>query len=100
MRLEQSPKVCKGTERLRNQRTIRDHPGYGLIKIGQNAEKNPEDLRRLAVTQTPVKEHQLTLVLKKLSMGKIIIIMLGRIVWRVLEYCGDLSLYLKRKYKG
>ena len=32
-----------------------------MIEIRQNTEKSPEDLRRLAVTQTPVKEHQLTL---------------------------------------
>ena len=33
-----------------------------FIKIGQNTEKSPGDLRRLAVTQTPVKDHQLTLI--------------------------------------
>ena len=30
----------------------------GLIKDDQNTEKSPGDLRRLAVTQTPVKNHQ------------------------------------------
>ena len=29
---------------------------------GQNPETSPGDLRRLAVTQTPVKSHQLTLM--------------------------------------
>ena len=33
-----------------------------IIKVGQNTEKRSGDLRRLAVTQTPVKNHQLTLV--------------------------------------
>ena len=33
-----------------------------LLKDGQNTEKSPGDLRRLAVTQTPVKNHQLTLM--------------------------------------
>ena len=33
-----------------------------LLKIGQNIEKSPSDLSRLAVTQSPVKDHQLTLV--------------------------------------
>ncbi len=36
-----------------------------MIKItenGQNTEKSPGDLRRLAVTQTPVKNHLLTLM--------------------------------------
>ena len=31
-------------------------------KIGQNTEKSPGDLRRLAVAQTPVRDHLLTLV--------------------------------------
>ena len=39
-----------------------DHPNYSIIKMGQNTEKNPEDLRRLAVTQIPVINHQLMLV--------------------------------------
>ena len=36
-----------------------DCPNYSIIEIGQNTEKSPGDLRRLAVTQTPVKDHQL-----------------------------------------
>ena len=36
-------------------------------KIGQNTKKMPGDLRRLAVTQTPVKNHQLMLVWKTLK---------------------------------
>ena len=32
------------------------------IKIGQNTEKIPGDLRRLAVTQSSVEDDQLTLV--------------------------------------
>ena len=35
-----------------------------VVEIGLNAKKNPGDLRRLAVTQTPVENHQLTLVCK------------------------------------
>ena len=38
----------------------RDHQDYMIIKIGQNPEKSPGDLRRLTVTQTLVKIHQLT----------------------------------------
>ena len=37
-----------------------DHRDYSIIKIGQNSQKSPGDLRRLAVTQTPVKNHQST----------------------------------------
>ena len=33
-----------------------------LLKNGQNTEKSPGVLRRLAVTQTPVKDHHLTLM--------------------------------------
>ena len=29
-----------------------------IIKIGQNTEKSPGDLRKLAVTETPVKSHR------------------------------------------
>ena len=39
-----------------------DHPDYCIIKIGQNTEKCPGDLRRLTVTRTSGKNHQLTLV--------------------------------------
>ena len=39
-----------------------DHPNYNIIEIGQNTEKSPGDLRRLAVSQTPIKDHQLTLM--------------------------------------
>ena len=38
------------------------HPNYYIIENGENTEKSPGDLRRLAVTQTPVKDHQLTLM--------------------------------------
>ena len=37
------------------------HPNYSIVEIGQNTEKSPGDMRRLAVIQTPVKDHELTL---------------------------------------
>ena len=46
------------TGELGNNRTSGDHPIYYIIEIGQNTEKGPGDLRRLAVNQTPVKDHQ------------------------------------------
>ena len=52
----------KGTGRVENLRTSRDHPNYSIIKIGQNTEKSPGDLSSLAVTCTLVKDHQLILV--------------------------------------
>ena len=47
---------------LRNKRTSGEHPNYSIVQIGQNTEKCSGDLRRLAVTQTLVKHHQLKLV--------------------------------------
>ena len=44
----------------------RDNPNYSIAENSQNPETNPGDLRKLAVTQTPVKNHQLTLMWKTL----------------------------------
>ena len=38
-----------------------------IIEIGQNTEKSPGDLRRVAVIQISVKDHQLTLIWKTLK---------------------------------
>ena len=35
-----------------------DHLNYSIIENGQNTEKSPGDLGRLAVSQTSVKDHQ------------------------------------------
>ena len=35
---------------------------YSMVEIGLNTKKSPGDFRRLAVTQTLVKDYQLTLV--------------------------------------
>ena len=43
-----------------------DHPNNSIIGNGRNTEDSPGDLRKLAVTQTPVKNHQLTLMWKTL----------------------------------
>ena len=37
--------IGKGTGRLRNKRTSGDHRDYKIIKIGQNTEKSPGNLR-------------------------------------------------------
>ena len=55
---------------LRNERTCRDHPNYNIIKIGHNTEKSHGVLSRLAITQTPVRNHQVTLVWKALERVK------------------------------
>ena len=57
-------KLRKRTGRVGNHRTNRDHQDNGIVEIGQNTEKSPGDLRRIAFTQTPAKDHQLTFVWK------------------------------------
>ena len=47
---------------LENRRTSGGHPNYYIIENIQNTEKRPGDLRILAVIQTSVKDHQLTLM--------------------------------------
>ena len=54
-------KGLKGTEGLENNETRGDHPNYCIAEIGQNTEKSPGDLRSLVI-QTPVKDHQLTMI--------------------------------------
>ena len=50
-------RVGKGTGRLGNKRTSRDNSDNTVIKMGKNTEKCPGDLRRLAATQTPVRNQ-------------------------------------------
>ena len=49
--------IDKGTGRFRNKRKCGDHSNNCIIEIVRNTEKSPGDLKRLAVTQTPVKNH-------------------------------------------
>ena len=56
------PKGFKGTERAENIRTCRYQADFSITKISQNTEKSHGGMRRLAITQTPAKDHQLTLV--------------------------------------
>ena len=53
---------AKGTRGLGGWRTSGDHPNDSIVKNGKNTKKSPGDLRRLAVTQTPVKNRRLTLM--------------------------------------
>ena len=55
-------RIIKGTGGLRSWRTSGDHPNYSIIENGQNTEKSPGDLKRLAVTQIQVEDHQLKLM--------------------------------------
>ena len=54
-------KFGTGTGGLENNKTSGDHPNYNIIEIGQNTEKSPGDLGRLAYIHTPVEKYQLTL---------------------------------------
>ena len=54
--------LLKGLEDLENLRTDIDYPNDSITKNEQNTEKSPGDLKRLAVRQTQVKNHQITLI--------------------------------------
>ena len=56
------PNQTKKAGGVENWMTSGDRPNYSIVKIGQNTEKSPGDLGRLAVTQTPVKDYKLTLI--------------------------------------
>ena len=44
-------RIGERTRELGNKRTIGDNPNYSFVEIGQNTEKSPGNLRRLAVIQ-------------------------------------------------
>ena len=60
-------RIIKGTGGLGSWKMSGDHPNYSITENSQNTEKSSGDLRRLAVTQTPVKDHQLILIWKTLK---------------------------------
>ena len=64
MLLVQWPKKKKKTGELGYKTMSGDHPNYNIIENDQNTEKRPGELRRLAVTQTSMEDHQLTLMWK------------------------------------
>ena len=58
-------RIGKGTGGL--EKKSGDYPDYNITNFGQNAQKSPGDLKRLAITPTPTRNHQLKLVWKNLS---------------------------------
>ena len=54
--------LLKGLEDLEFGGRGRDYRNDSITENGQNTEKSPGDLKRLAVTQTPVKNHLLILM--------------------------------------
>ena len=59
--------IGTGTGGIGNKRSSGDHLNYSIVGNSQNTKKSPGDLRRLAVTHTPVENHRLTLVGKTLK---------------------------------
>ena len=49
---ESHQKINKETRGLENKRKSEDYQNYCITEIGQNTEKSPGDLRRLAVTHS------------------------------------------------
>ena len=58
--------LLKGLEDLEVGGRVETIQNDSIVENGQNTKKSPEDLRRLAVTQTPVKNYRLTLMWKAL----------------------------------
>ena len=55
-------RIIKGPGGLVSWRTGRDYPNDSIAEDGQNTKTSPGDLRRLAITQTQVKNYQLILM--------------------------------------
>ena len=55
-------RFLKGLEDLEVSGQVETIQNYYIIENGQNTEKSPGDSRRLAVIKTPVKHHQLRLI--------------------------------------
>ena len=59
--------LLKGLEDLEVGGRVETIQMTALLRTARITEKSPGDLRRLDVTQTPVKNHQLTLMWKTLK---------------------------------
>ena len=62
MHLERSQKLGRKTGGILNQMKNQDHTDYRMVNIGQYTEESPRYLKKLAIIQTPVNNHQLTLM--------------------------------------
>ena len=51
--------VPKSLERKLEMRKNRSHIDTGIVEISKNTRKSPGDLKRIAVTQIPVKDNRL-----------------------------------------
>ena len=59
--------LVKGLEDLKDGGRMETIQTTTLLRTGQNREKSPIDLRRVVVTQTPVKNHRLKVMWKILK---------------------------------
>ena len=89
-------RIGTGTGGLRNKRKSGGNPNYCTVKIGRNTAKSLGDLRRLSVTPTTGKDHQLKLVWTT-SRIKIMIIHWNNqpmIIWKIQQQYLKLFSYL------
>ena len=61
----------KGNGRTGYQWENRNHPDCNMFEIGKNTEDGTGELGRLAVTQTPVKDPQITIFTQPLRSDRI-----------------------------
>ncbi len=57
--------IPRGLERGLEELEIRmnqDHLDYRIVEISQNTKKNTGDLRKLGISLTPMKDHQIMLL--------------------------------------
>ena len=54
----------KRLEELKISKKNRNHQYYSIAEKGQNTDKSPGDLRKITITQIPLKDQQLKLVWK------------------------------------
>ena len=54
--------IIKGPGRFESWRPSGDHPNNSIIENRKNTEKSLVDMRRHSLTQSPVKDHQITLM--------------------------------------
>ena len=78
-------RINKWNGELGYKRMSSDHPNYCITEIKLNTEKSPGDLKRLVVTQTSVKHHQLTLMWKILK-EKMVTVRLNKKDNRVVDF--------------
>ena len=65
------PKVLvRGNVRVENRRMDWDNPYYNIVEIDHNTQKEFGDQKKFAITQSPVKDHQIMLIRKTHYLAK------------------------------